>query len=88
MGQPADARVFRIVRAATELCSPDNANRVAISELVECLKRGNESRHLALIAEYAATALYARTGRQWTEGSLAVTDTDDWMAYLKKHGFI
>ena len=43
MQQPGDDRVFRLIRAAATICSPENADKVPIKELLQCLKRGNES---------------------------------------------
>lgn len=83
-----DKRLFRLVRAAAIICAPENANRVSISELLQCLKRGSESKEFSLIAEYAATALYTRTKREWKMGVVAITDVDDWTKYLEGHHLI
>jgi len=88
LNQPPDARTFRLIRAATAICAPDNADRVGIVEIVACLKLGNQSREYALIAECAATALYSRTNRNWPSCTLAVTNVDDWLAYLIEHKFL
>jgi hypothetical protein len=85
---PIDKRTFRFVRAAAVLCAPENANVVTIQELLDCLRLGNGSKRFALLAEYAATALYTRTKRHWAKGSLAETDVNGWILYLKEHGFI
>jgi len=88
MNEPVDDRAFGVVMAAAEICSPENSGQVTICELLDCLKRGNESRQFALVAEYAATALYARTKRAWPSEGMAITDTDDWTSYLREHKFI
>jgi len=92
MQQPGDDRVFRLIRAAATICSPENADKVPIKELLQCLKRGNERREYKLVAEYAAMALYRRTNRYRKPEALPyedfITDADDWLSYLKQHQFI
>ena len=84
-----EAPIGRLSFAAGVLCSPENADKVSLLELIECLKRGNERKRLSLVNEYAALALYARTKRKRRKGHLPyedfVTDTDDWLNYLKSH---
>jgi hypothetical protein len=80
-----DPRTFRLIMAAAEICSPENSNAVSPDELLECLRIGNTSRRLALIAEYAAVALHARAGRPREEGCSSITEFDDWVNYLKAH---
>jgi hypothetical protein len=83
--QPIDGRTFRFIMAASEICSPKNSGFVSINELLECLRLGNQAKRFTLIAEYAAIALYTRTGRQREEDCLAITDVDDWVSYLISH---
>jgi len=85
MKEPVDHRTFRFIMAAAEICSPQNSGLVSINEVLECLRLGNQAKQFTLIAEYAAIALYTRTGRQREEDSLAITDIDDWVSYLISH---
>jgi hypothetical protein len=82
----------RLGFAAAILCSLENADNVALSELIECLKRGNQLGSINLVNEVAALALYTRTKRKRHEGVLPyenfVTDTDDWLCYLKENRFM
>ena len=92
MGEPNETRPFRLVRAAAMICARENAGVISLQELLQCLERGNSSRRLALLAEYAAIALYDRTGREKTTASTGckgfITDYSDWKAYLKLHRLI
>ena len=85
MNERDNKLVFRLVRATTVLASPENDDQVSLAELIQCLKRGNEAKGLALISEYAALALYRRTKRERL-GDVPyedfVTDADDWLNYL------
>ena len=92
MNEQDTRRVFRFVRAAAVLCAPENANQVSLSELLACMKRGNESKTMVTISEYAALALYFRTGRPRRPSSNPyedfITDEQNWREYLTKHQLI
>ena len=92
MKEEDDRRVFRFVRAAAVLCAPENYDRVSLTELIACMKRGNKSKKLGLISEYAACALYTRTGRVRRPSNNPyedfITDAQDWHDYLKEHQLI
>ena|SRR5258706_14113991 len=87
-----DGRAFRSIQAASIICSNENTGSVSIGDLISCLKRGNDSPDLALVGEYAALALYRRTGRPRKTGHLPyedfVTDANDWSDYLNGHGLL
>jgi hypothetical protein len=87
-----DAPFGRVANAAIVLCLPENAGKVSLLELIECLKRGNELKRMNLASEYAALALYARTKRQRHHDGVPykdlITDADNWLAYLKEQHLI
>jgi len=39
----------RLAFAAAVLCSPENADKVSLLELIECLQRGNERKRISLV---------------------------------------
>jgi hypothetical protein len=84
------APLGRLVMAAGVLCAPENSSQVSLLELIECLRRGNDLGRITPVNEYAALALYYRTGRKRREGHGLyedfVTDNDDWLHYLQQHG--
>jgi len=44
-----EAPIGRLSFAAGVLCSPENADKVSLLELIECLRRGNERKRLSLV---------------------------------------
>jgi len=86
--EPPDERVARLAIAAAVICSRKNSKRVSAAELLECLKRGSHSKKFQVVALYAAKALYRKTKREWRPCTLPITDVEDWVRYLKQHGFI
>jgi hypothetical protein len=87
-----ERRVFRCIQAAAVLCAPENADTVSLADLLKCMKRGNNSRKLKQLSEYAAIALYSRTGREKRQNvnpyDDLITDADDWHCYLKERRFV
>ena len=81
-----------LLMAAGILCAFENETRVSLDELLLCMRRGNMMHEPSAVSEYAALALYRRTGRPRTPGSAAyedfVTDADEWLRYLVKNGFL
>jgi hypothetical protein len=82
----------QIALAACVLSSADHDTEVSLTDLVQCLKRGNSFERITAIDEVAALALYRRTRRRRKLGYLPyedfITDAQDWLAYLKKRKLI
>lgn len=87
-----NASLGRLLRAAWELCNPENESQVSIHDLLACLKRGSARTETKQVAEIAALSLYMRTRRPRKENHRAyedfVTDFRDWEDYLREHKLI
>ncbi len=82
----------RLATAAAVLCKPENSGQVSLTALVECMRRGDSFGRTTIIHEYAALALYSRTGRERSKdlppyGDF-ITDSEDWLRYLKARKLI
>lgn len=79
---------YRLVRATVVLGASEHKDKVSVDELLDCLRLGHIGNKPTIVAEYAALALYTRTGRKRSsEVPFAdfTTDPKDWAAYLDAH---
>src|SRR5215469_16614475 len=84
-----DASIGRLMLAAGVLCSRENSERVSLTELIDCLKRGHSFGRMNLVIEYAVLALYRKTCRPRKSNvpfEDFITDSSDWIRYLQEHG--
>jgi hypothetical protein len=85
-----DAPLGRLFWATSVVTAPENDGHASLLDLVNCLRRGDTFRRRTEMHELAALALYRRTGRKRAVLTYQdfITDADNWLVYLKKHGLV